>query len=152
MVSSLVASALRLVATLRMNKTHLGLVLVAVAALSGCSDHPVDRLFALAEALDDETCACPWAADEDYCTMPDGPTSAEIACIKSIYDRNEAQVQPFLSCASDAASDVLRCFDRGVMCDVEAYSACYEAYEPQIDACPGVPVAIEEMLNDCTVE
>ncbi len=126
--------------------------MVAVAALSGCSDHPVDRSLALSESIFDETCACPWASPEDYCTMPDRPSSAEVACIKSIYDRNEAQIEPFLSCASDAASDVLRCYDRGVMCDVEAYSGCLDAYDSQVDACPGVPIAIEEMLDDCSVE
>lgn len=120
-------------------------------ALVGCADHPVDQFEAVGESINDELCSCPAFETEDFCTMPDEPTSAERSCFKRVYDEYEGEVAETFDCLIDASKEFDRCV-RAADCDLGALSSCNGVYEARLDGCPDVTEAADNAFDACDAE
>jgi len=127
------------------------LLSLAAVALVGCSDHPVDQFVAIGNSTTDEVCSCPAFETEDFCTMPDELTNAEISCLKRVYNQYEGELGDTVDCFIDAGQELNGCI-RSASCDLAALDTCNNVYEARVDGCPSTTEVAGEAFDACFID
>ena len=126
----------------------LSLVLVA---LVGCSDLPIGQFVAVGDSVNSEICSCPAFETEDFCTMPDELSSAEVSCLKRVYDDYSGELDPLVDCFVDAGSELNDCV-RSARCDASALETCYGVWEVRLEGCPETTEVAGEQFDACIID
>ncbi len=105
-----------------------------------------DAIAAVCEcfALNDFTSAAECEAE-----FGEDRTAAEIACAQEVYETNAAALQAETDCLLEAFGDAESCMRAVNACDETAHSACFEAANVAIEACPSPPASVEDALDAC---
>ena len=130
---------------------RLSFPLLALVALVGCSDHPVDQFVAVGESVNSEICSCPAFTAEDFCTMPESYSSAEVSCLKRVYDDYSGELDPVVDCFIDAGQELNGCV-RSADCNPAPLETCYEVFEARVDGCPETTEVAGAQFDACIIE
>jgi hypothetical protein len=124
---------------------------LAAVALVGCSDHPVDQFVAVGDSINAEVCSCPAFETEDFCTMPDELSNAEVSCLKRVYDDYEGELSGTVDCFIDAGQELNSCA-RAADCDLADLDICNDVYEARVDGCPDTTEVAGEAFDACIID
>lgn len=76
-------------------------------------------------------------------------TADETACVRAVYEANQAALQAQADCTIAAFEDVEACFNAVVECDEAAHDACFSSIDDALNLCPDPTPSVQTALDDC---
>jgi hypothetical protein len=133
-------------------------VVASMLGVAGCGGGSGSNAFDVLSAAESDAIAsvCECFALNDFTSAAEceaefgeARTAEEIACAQEVYEANEAALQAETDCLLEAFSDAESCFNAVNACDETAHSACFEAVNVAIEACPEPAASVEAALDAC---
>ena len=133
-------------------------VVASMLGVAGCGGGSGSNAFDVLSAAESDAiaavCECFalnafTSAAECEAEFSEDRTAEEIACAQEVYEANEAALQAETDCLLEAFSDAESCLNAVDACDETAHSACFDAVQEAIDACPEPPASVEAALDAC---